>query len=271
MKLATDWGKPVVVENRDGATGVIGVNQVVRAAPDGYTLLLTVDQPLVIVPALSQTPYDPRSDLAPVAAVASSMPVLVVNPSLGVNSVRELVALSKARPGLLTFGSMGEASASRMCIELIRQEAGIDLVHIPYKGAPQAMQALLAGEVSMYCGPISQGLPHVKAGKLIALGVAGERPSHSLPGVPPLSAQGLPNVVISYWYGVFAPSGTPNRVLAKIRESLRLVFDDAEVRAKLASAGFDPLWLNEIELAARIHADLDRWARVVRSAGIKAE
>src|SRR5712692_2949596 len=128
---------------------------------------------------------------------------------------------AKAKPGALTFSSSGDASPSRMCIELIKQEAGIDLVHVPYKGAPPAMQAVLAEEVSMYCGPIFQGLPHVKSGKLRALGVTGAKPSPSLPELAPLSVQGLPNVIVSYWYGVFAPVGTPPPILNKIRDSLK--------------------------------------------------
>jgi len=271
QKLGESWGKPVVVENRDGATGAIGVNQVVKATPDGYTLLFTPDIPIVIVPVLSKSPYDPGKDLAPVAAVARSMAMLVVNPSIGVSSIKELIAAAKAKPGALTFSSSGDASPSRMCIELIKQETGIDLVHVPYKGAPPAMQAVLAGEVSMYCGPIFQALPHVKSGKLKAVGVTGAKPSSSLPEVAPLSVQGLPSVIVTYWYGVFAPVGTPPATLKTIRDSLKQVFDDADVHQKLAGAGLDPHWMDANELAAAIRSDLDKWTRVVRTAGIKVE
>jgi tripartite-type tricarboxylate transporter receptor subunit TctC len=271
QKLTEPWGRPVVVENRIGANGTIALDQVVRATPDGYTLLFTPDFPIVIAPVLSKPPYDPRKDLAPIAAVAQSMAMLVVNPSVGVSSIKELIAAAKARPGALTFSSSGDASPSRMCIELIKQEAGIDLVHVPYKGAPPAMQAVLAGEVSMFCGPIFQGLPHVKSGQLKALGVTGAKPSSSLPELAPLSVQGLPNVIVSYWYGVFAPVGTPPAILNKIRDSLKKAFDDTDMRQKLAGAGLDPLWMNGNELAAAIRADLDKYTRVVKTAGIKPE
>jgi tripartite-type tricarboxylate transporter receptor subunit TctC len=271
QKLTEPWGRPVVVENRTGANGTIGVDQVVRATPDGYTLLFTPDFPIVIAPVVSRAPYDPRKDLAPIAAVAESMAMLVVNPSIGVSSIKQLIAAAKAKPGELAFSSSGDASPSRMCIELIKQEAGIDLVHVPYKGAPPAMQAVLAGEVSMFCGPIFQGLPHVKSGQLKALGVTGAKPSSSLPELAPLSVQGLPNVIVSYWYGVFAPAGTPPAILNKIRDSLKKAFDDTDMRQKLAGAGLDPLWLDGNELAAAIRADLDKYTRVVKTAGIKAE
>ena len=271
QKLTESWGRPVVVENREGASGTIGANQVVKATPDGYALLFTPDFPIVIAPVLSKAPYDPRKDLAPIAAVAQSMAMLVVNPSIGVSSIKELIAAAKARPGALTFASGGDTSPSRMCIELIKQEAGIDLVQVPYKSAAPAMQAVLAGEVSMYCGPIFQGLPHVKSGKLKALGVTGAKPSSSLPELAPLSVQGLPNVIVSYWYGVFAPVGTPSATLTKIRDSLKEVFNDTDVRQKLAGAGLDPLWMDGNEFAAAIRADLDKYTRLVKTAGIKPE
>jgi len=222
-------------------------------------------------PVLSKAPYDPRKDLTPIAAVAASMAMLVVNPSIGVSSVEQLIAAAKTKPGALTFSSSGDASPSRMCIELVKQEAGIDLVHVPYKGAPPATQAVLAGEVSMFCGPIFQGLPYVRSGQLKALGVTGAKPSRSLPELAPLSVQGLPNVVVSYWYGVFAPVGTPPVILNKIRDSLKRVFDENDVREKLASAGLDPLWMDGNGLTAAIRADLDKWTRVVKTAGIKSE
>src|SRR6267378_4948569 len=181
QKLAESWGVPVIVEVRDGASGMIGVNQVVRAAPDGYTLLFTNDLPIAIAPAVSKTSYDPRKDLAPIGAVAQGISVLVMHPSAGVSSVKELIAIAKARPGSLTFASSGDASTSRMCVELIKRAAGIDLVQVPYRGATPAIQAVLTGEVSMYCSPAFQALPHLKSGKLRARGVTGSGPSPVIP------------------------------------------------------------------------------------------
>jgi len=271
QKLAEAWGAPVIVEVRDGAGGMIGVNQVVKAAPDGYTLLFTNDLPIAIAPALSKTSYDPLKDLAPIGAVAQGISVLVMHPSAGVSSVREMISVAKARPGALTYASSGEASTSRMCAELIKRAAGIDLMEIPYKGAAPAIQAVLTGEVSMYCSPTFQALPHLKSGKLKALGVTGTGPSPVIPEVVPISAQGLPDVIVSNWYAAFAPSATPPAVLNKIREALKKVFEDAGVRQKLAGAGLDPVWMDAAELAATIRSDLEKWTRVAKLAGIKAE
>ncbi len=271
QKLTEFWGVPVIVEVRDGAGGMIGVNQVVRAAPDGYTLLFTNDLPIAIAPAVSKTSYDPRKDLAPIGAVAQGISVLVMHPSAGVSSVKELIAIAKARPGSLTFASSGDASTSRMCVELIKRAAGIDLMEVPYKGAVPAVQAVLTGEVSMYCSPTFQALPHLKSGKLKALGVTGTAPSPVIPEVMPISAQGLPEVIASNWYAAFAPSGTPPAVLNKIREALKKVFEDTSVRQKLAGAGLDPIWMDAAELAVTIRSDLEKWTRVAKATGIRTE
>ena len=271
QKLAESWGVPVIVEVRDGAGGTIGVNQVVRAIPDGYTLLFTNDLSIAIAPVLSKTPYDPRKDLSPIGAVAQGTSVLVMHPSAGASSIKELIAMAKARPGALTFASAGDASTSRMCVELIKQAAGVDLVQVPYRGAAPAIQAVLAGEVSMYCSPAFQALPHLKSGKLKALGVTGTRPSPVIPEVMPISEQGLPEVIVSTWYAAFAPSGTPPAVLDKIRDALKKVFDDAGVRQKLAGAGLDPIWMDATELAATIRSDLEKWTRVAKATGITTE
>jgi tripartite-type tricarboxylate transporter receptor subunit TctC len=181
QKLGERWGKNVIAENRPGATGTIGADAVAKAAPDGYTLLFTVDLPIVMAPALMKPPYDPKTDLVPVAAVGETMNMLVVHPSAGVSTLAELVAAAKAKPGALTFSSAGNASPGHLCVEMLKSAAGVDFTHVPYKGAAPAMQAALAGEVSMFCGPITQGLPHVKSGKLRALGVTGAKASPLLP------------------------------------------------------------------------------------------
>jgi putative tricarboxylic transport membrane protein len=271
QKLAEAWGTPVIVEGRDGAGGMIGVSQVVKAAPDGYTLLFTPDFPLVIAPAVSAVPYDPRRDLAPIGGVAQGVTVLVTHPSAGIGSVQELIAAAKAQPGALTFASTGEGSPARMCMEFIRQQAGIDIVHVPFRGSAPAIQAVLAGQVSMYCSPTFQALPHIKSGRLKALGITGAKPSSLMPEVAPLSTQGLPDAVLGIWYAAFAPSGTPPAVLAKIRDALKKAFDDSDVQEKLARVGLDPAWMDEVQLVAAIRSDLDRWTRVAKIARIKPE
>ena len=264
QKLMQTWGVPVIVEVRDGASGTIGVNQVVKSAPDGYTLLFTSELPIVIAPVVSKTPYDPRKDLAPIAAVAQNVYVLIAHPSIRAASVKEMIAAAKAQPGTLTVASSGEGSASHLCIELIKQAAGIDLVEIPYRGAGPSVQAVLAGDVSMYCSPIFPALPHIKSGKLRALGVAATTPSAVIPDVLPFPAQGLPDVIISTWEGAFAPSGTPQPVLDKVRDSLKELFADAEVREKVAATGLDLIWMDTPAFTEAIRSDLEKWTRVVQ-------
>jgi tripartite-type tricarboxylate transporter receptor subunit TctC len=270
QKLGERWGKPAIVENRVGATGTIGTDAVVKSPPDGYTLLFTVDLPIVMAPALFKPPYDPKRDLVPVAGVADGMNMLVAHPSAGVRSLAELVAAAKAKPGALTFASAGNASPGHVCGELLKMGAGVDLTHVPYKGAAPAMNAALAGEVSVFCGPIPVGLPHVKAGKLHALGVTGAKPSPLVPGLAPLSAT-YPDVVLSNWYAVFAPARTPAAVVQFLQAELEKVYADAAVRERLAGIGLDPVWMPGPQLAKAIETDGERWARVIKSANIRAE
>jgi tripartite-type tricarboxylate transporter receptor subunit TctC len=270
QKLGERWGKNAIAENRPGATGTIGADAVAKAAPDGYTLLFTVDLPIVMAPALMKPPYDPKADLVPIAAVGETMNMLVVHPSAGVSTLAELVAAAKAKPGALTFSSAGNASPGHLCVEMLKSAAGVDLTHVPYKGAAPAMQAALAGEVSMFCGPITQGLPHVKSGKLRALGVTGAKASPLLPELKPLAAT-YPGLVVSNWYAVFAPPKTPPAVLAFLRAELKRTYDDPEVRKRLESAGMDSLWLEPAQVTAAIDRDLVKWSGVVKAANIKAE
>jgi tripartite-type tricarboxylate transporter receptor subunit TctC len=270
QKLGERWGKSVIVENRPGATGTIGADAVAKAAPDGYTLLFTVDLPIVMAPALMKPPYDSKTDLLPIAAIGDTMNMLVVHPSAGVTTLPELVAAARAKPGALTFSSAGNASPGHLCVEMLKSAAGVDLTHVPYKGAAPAMQAALAGEVSMFCGPITQGLPHLKSGKLRALGVTGTKASPLLPELKPLAAT-YPGLVVSNWYAVFAPPKTPPAVVTFLRAELKRIYDDPEVRKRLDSVGMDPLWMEPAQVTAAIDRDLAKWSGVVKAANIKAE
>jgi tripartite-type tricarboxylate transporter receptor subunit TctC len=271
QRLSENWGgKPVVVENRVGASGAIGTEAVAKAAPDGYTLLFTVDIPIVMAPALMKLPYDPKRDLVPIAGVVDTMNILFVHPSAGAKTLTELVAIAKAKPGALSFSSAGTASPGHLCVELLKAGAGLDMTHVPYKGAAPAMTAVISGEVSMFCGPILQGLPQVKAGKLYALGVTGTRPSPLAPELAPL-AKSWPDVVVNNWFAVFAPPRTPAAIVAFLQAELRKVYNDPEIRKRLEAGGMDPNWMDPAELSAAIERDIAKWATVVRQAGIKAE
>jgi tripartite-type tricarboxylate transporter receptor subunit TctC len=271
QKLGESWKNPVVVENVTGATGSIGANTVARAAPDGYTLLVTVDIPLTMYPAVAkQLPYDPQADFTPVASLARTDNGLFVNAALGVSSVKELVELAKKQPGKLTFSSAGIGSPAHFGGELFKLIADIDMTHVPYKGAAPAMAAALSGEVSLMFGPIAQGLPQVKAGRLKALGVTGPNPSPLLPGVKPLVEQGFPGLLVFNFYPVMAPAKTPEAVTAKIRAGLKAVMSDAAVRSRLEAVGIEPVWDDPAQVAAALKSDRMRWAALAKKANMQA-
>ena len=270
-KLTEHWGRPVVVENQAGASGSIGANAVARAPADGYTLLVTVDIPITMYPSVAKNlPYDPQADFRPVGIFARLQNGLFLNPSVSAGSVSELVALAKKQPGKLTFSSAGIASPAHFAGELFKVIAGIDLTHVPYKGAAPAMSAALGGEVDMMFGPTTQGAPHVRTGKLKALGLTGTRPSQVLPGVKPLSEQGFPGLVVFNWEGVLAPARTPDAVIQAIDAGWKRVMSDAEVRGKLTAMDLEPVWDGASVMREAIAADSKRWADLARRANIKS-
>jgi tripartite-type tricarboxylate transporter receptor subunit TctC len=271
QKLAEQWGKPVVIENQVGGSGSIGANAVARAAPDGYTLLFTVDIPLTMYPAVAkQLPYNPRTDFRPIAALGRSDNGLFVNPALGISTVKELVELARKQPGKLSFSSAGIAAPAHFAGELFKTIAGIDMVHVPYKGAAPAMSAAMSGEVSMMFGPIAQGVAHVRAGKLKALGVTGPLPSPLLPGVKPLVEQGFPGLLVFNWYAVLAPAKTPDAPAQAVRSALKQVMNDQALRARLSDLGTEAVWDEAETVANAIAADLMRWGQLARVAKIEA-
>lgn len=271
QKLSDGWSSPVVVENVTGATGSIGANQVARAAPDGYTLLVTVDIPLTMYPAVAKKlPYDPQADFKPIASLARTDNGLFVNPALGVSTVEELVELAKRRPGKLTFSSAGIGAPAHFAGELFKVIAGIDMTHVPYKGAAPAMAAALSGEVNLMFGPIFQGLPQVKSGKLRVLGVTGPNPSPLLPGVKPMVEQGFPGLLVFNFYPVMAPAATPDAITQKIRSGLKLVMSDAAVRERLQAVGIDPVWDDPAQVSSALKADFLRWNALAKRANIQA-
>jgi tripartite-type tricarboxylate transporter receptor subunit TctC len=269
QKISQDWNEPAVVDVRPGATGSIGTELVAKSAPDGYTLLFTVDLPITMAPNLLKVPYDPQRDLIPICGVVESSGVLVVNASTGIKTLAELVAAAKAKPGVLTFSSAGIGSPAHFCGEMIKHQAGIDMIHVPYKGSSPAMNAVLAGDVTMFCGPIQQALPFIRAGKVNALGVAGSKPSPLLPGVAPLSATYM-GLVMTQWFGLFAPAHTPREVRDKLAAEFKKIYADPELQHKLLSLGLEPTWISGPDLAQRIASDLKKWHDLMALAGIHA-
>jgi len=269
-RLSDDWKQAAVVELRPGATGTIGAETVARAAPDGYTLLFTVDLPITMAPALVKVNYDPQRDLLPVALVARTENVVVVGRSAGIDSLAELVAAAKAKPATLTFASAGHGSPSHLCGEMIKRQAGIDMVHVPFTGVAPGMNAVLAGNVTMLCGPISLALPFVQSGKVAALAVTGEKPSPLLPGVAPLAAT-YPGFEISAWFALFAPAGTPASTRQLLREELQKIYAAPAIGGRLTALGLQPEWMAGDELVRMIADDVRKWRDLISSAGIKAE
>jgi tripartite-type tricarboxylate transporter receptor subunit TctC len=270
QKLTEQLGQPFVVETRAGATGTIGAAVVAKAPADGYTLLGTVDLPIVKAPNLVKIPYDPIKDLVPLAIVGEDFNMLAVHPSTGIRTATDLVTAAKAKPGSLNFSSAGNGSPGHMCGEMVKGAAGIDMTHVPYQGAGPSLTALLSAEVQVFCGPPAVLAPHIQAGKVTPLGITASQPSNLLPGIAPLSAT-WPGLSLTNWYGFFAPAGTPAPVVATLRQALRKVFDDAEVRQRLTAAMIEPRWTDGDAAVARIADDLDKWGKVIKAANIKAD
>jgi len=272
-KLSAMWNQPVVIDNRPGAAGNIGMELGAKSPPDGYTLLSAPNGNLVVNPHMySKLAYDVFKDLAPVTRIAAVQNVLVVHPDVPAKSVKELVTLARAKPGTLTFASPGNGSQAHVAVELMKMQLGLDLVHVPYQGVGPAIQDLLGGRISLMVAQVPSALPQVKAGKLRALGVASSAPLAALPEVPTIAeAAPLPGFEAVSWYALMAPTGTPNEVIGKIHSDVAKVLQFPEVKERLAGMGAEPSGESPAELAARIKSEYDRWGEVVRKANIKAD
>jgi tripartite-type tricarboxylate transporter receptor subunit TctC len=269
-RLAESWKVAVVTENKAGATGNIGADFVARAAPDGHTLLFVATS-FGTTPALSRVPFDPVKSFAPVALVATSGLVVVVNPQLAARSMRELVELARREPGKLHYSSPGNGGPQHLAMELLKLETGMNIVHVPYKSAAGALADLIGGHVQATIAAVQTAHPQVLSGKLRAIGVMSAERSQAFPEVPTLKEQGLPELEVETWYGAFAPAGTPSTVVSKINNDVNALLKDAAIRELLSKQGMTPVGGPPERLGELVKRELARWTRVVNAAGIKAD
>ncbi len=271
-KLAVALGQPVVVENRPGAGGNIGTGVVARAAPDGYTLVFTINGPLVTAPTLSRhLGYDPVRQLAPVSLVATSPNVLVVDARLPVHNVREFVALAKSRPGELNYGSVGNGSAAHLAMEQLKAAAGIDLQHVPYPGFAQITTAMVGGQVQAGFMVPAIAMPLVTAGKLRIIAVTTSGRTSLLPAVPTVAESGYPGFEAISWQALLAPAGTPAPVIDRLYRELVAIIGSEDVRARMRAQYFVPAGTAPASLRQTMASEKVRWDKVIRVAGVQAE
>jgi len=271
QQLSEMWSQQVVVDNRPGASTMIGAEQVAKSPPDGYTLLLTAELTLVIVPHLyEKIPYDPLGDFAPIVALVSATQALVANPSLPVKTVKDLVALAKAKPGQLTYGSFGNGSTGHLNMEVLQAMTGARFNHIPYNGAGPAMNDVIGGHIDFMLAALSIVKGNVQAGKLRMIGVGSNHRSSEFPDVPTISESGAPGFEAKSWFGLVAPAGTPPDVIKKINQDVTKVISDRAFAEKfLAAQGLEPITGTPEQFAALVRAETVRWGKVVKDADIK--
>jgi tripartite-type tricarboxylate transporter receptor subunit TctC len=269
--LTKAWGQPVMADNRPGAGGIIGSEFVVNSPPDGHTLLVVAGGFTVNPYIYTKLPYDTVKDFAPVTLLASSTHVLVVHPKLQVQTIRELIALARAKPGQLTYATSGIGTGGYLCSELMKKMAGIDMLGVSYKGAGASTTAVLGGEIDMLFTQIAPVVHHIKAGKLRPFATTSLKRSPQLPDVPTLSESGLPGFQVDAWCGMLAPAGTPGGIVLKLQKEISKVLHSTDVREKLTAAGFEPVGDSPDTFAALIRLELGKWSKLMQDAGIKPE
>lgn len=270
-KLTDALGQQVLVDNRPGANGIVGSEIAAKATADGYTLVLEAVEHVINASTYARLPYETIKDFAPVGLVAAHSLVLIVSPSLPVRSVQELVALAKAKPGQLNFGSWGEGSLAHLSGVLFRNSAELQMTHVPYKGAPQAIIDILGGRLPLMFTTMPTGVPPIRQGKLRALAVTSPAREPLLPDVPTMIESGYPAFEVVSWRGMYVPAGTPRPVIARLNRELVKALQMPDVKERIVAAGFEPMTSTPQELDAFGKAELAKWAKVAKSAGVRIE
>lgn len=272
FELQKAWGQTVVIENKPGAGGNTGADLVAKSPADGYTLIMaTVGTHAINMSLYAKMPYDAVKDFEPVVLVAGVPNLLVVHPSVNAKTVRELTALAKSQPGKLNVASSGNGTSIHLSAELYKQMAGVDILHVPYKGSAPAVADLLGGQVQMMFDNMPVSLPHVKAGKLRALAVTSMTRSAALPDVPTMDEEGLKGFDATSWFGLLAPAGTPKDIVAKLNAASVKALASAEMRERLAAQGAEPMGNTPDQFAAFIKAEIDKWAKIVKASGARID
>ena len=271
QKLNESWGQPVIIDNRAGAGGNIAADVVAKANPDGYTLLFANNGLAISATLHRKLPYDASRDLEPVTQVTAMPHVLVANQNLQAGSIKELIALAKAKPGTLSFGSAGTGNSDHMAGELFKLLAGIDIAHVPYKGGPQALTDTVNGQVAMYFAGLPVAMPMVKAGRVKALGTSGAKRSTALPEVPTIAEAGIPGYEVTLWYGLLAPARTPKDVVAKIAADVARTLKLPEVQERFGTLGVETVGSTPAQFKAFVNSEIGKWSKVVKATGITVE
>ncbi|MBB2776298.1 UNVERIFIED_ORG: tripartite-type tricarboxylate transporter receptor subunit TctC [Comamonas terrigena] len=270
-QIGNNLGQVLIADNRVGGGGQIGWSAAARSAPDGYTLL-TTEMSFTIAPGLlPKLPFDARKDFSHVITAAAAPHVLVINPGVPAKTVQEFVALAKAKPGSMNYGSGGNGTNTHLGGELFKSAAGVDLLHVPYKGAGQVLTDLMAGQVQALVTSLPTALPHIKSGKLRALVVTSDTRSPLLPDVPSAKETNLPSFVMDFWVGFAAPAGTPTAIIEKLNHAIAATLTSPEGKRRLAEQGLTPVANTPVQASQLAAAEMQRWAAIIKSAGIKAE
>jgi tripartite-type tricarboxylate transporter receptor subunit TctC len=272
QKLAETLGQQVLVDNRGGAGGMIGVDLGAKAPPDGYTMVLGTIGPIAINPSLyARMPYDPVKDLVPVTLAADALNVLVVHPALPVKNVKELIALGKARPNELFFGSSGPGATDHLAGELFNMLTGTKMVHVPYKGGAPAMLDLMSGNVQIIFSTVSTAIGQIKSGRIRALGMTGTKRFVLMPELPTIAQAGVPGFAVNNWYGVFVPAGTPKEIVARLNADIVRILQLPDAKQRLLESGIEATPSTPEQFAAYIQSETKKWAKVVKDGKIKVE